>query len=37
MGRRLALMYRREYEESLRNGVKKIPKIRAIGTGDLIP
>jgi hypothetical protein len=37
MGRRLALMYKREYEENLRKGIKKIPKIRPIRPGDLIP
>jgi hypothetical protein len=37
MGRRLALMYKREYEENLRKGIKKYPKIRGIRPGDLIP
>jgi hypothetical protein len=37
MGRRLGLMYRREYEENLRKGIRKIPKIRPIRPGDLIP
>jgi hypothetical protein len=37
MGRRLALMYKREYEESLRKGIKQYPKIRGIRPGDLIP
>jgi hypothetical protein len=37
MGRRLALMYRREYEEGLKKGIKTMPKIRPIRTGDLIP
>ena len=37
MARRLGLMYRREYEENLRKGIKKIPKIRPIRPGDLIP
>jgi hypothetical protein len=37
IGRRLGLMYKREYEENLRKGIKKIPKIRPIRTGDLIP
>ena len=37
MARRLGLMYRREYEENLRKGIRKIPKIRPIRPGDLIP
>jgi hypothetical protein len=37
IGRRLGLMYRREYQENLRNGIKTMPKIRPIRTGDLIP
>jgi len=37
MGRRLALMYRREYDENLRKGINKYPRIRGIKTGDLIP
>jgi hypothetical protein len=37
MARRLKLMYKREYEENLRNGIKKYPKIRGIRPGDLIP
>ncbi|MDR3533397.1 MAG: hypothetical protein P4L90_22925, partial [Rhodopila sp.] len=37
IGRRLGLMYKREYEENLRKGIKKIPKIRPIRPGDLIP
>jgi len=37
MGRRLALMYRREYDENLRQGINKYPRIRGIRTGDLIP
>jgi hypothetical protein len=37
MARRLKLMYQREYEENLRNGIKKYPKIRGIRPGDLIP
>jgi hypothetical protein len=37
MGRRLALMYRREYEEGLKKGIKTMPKIRPIRAGDLIP
>ena len=37
IGRRLGLMYRREYQENLRNGINQIPKIRGIRPGDLIP
>jgi hypothetical protein len=37
MGRRLALMYKREYEENLRQDIKQYPKIRGIRPGDLIP
>ncbi len=37
IGRRLGLMYRREYQETLRQGIKKIPKLRPIRPGDLIP
>jgi hypothetical protein len=37
MGRRLRLMYKREYQENLRNGIDKIPKLRPIRPGDLIP
>jgi hypothetical protein len=37
MGRRLALMYKREYEENLGNGIKEYPKIRSIRPGDFIP
>jgi hypothetical protein len=37
IGRRLGLMYRREYEENRRNGINQIPKIRGIRPGDLIP
>ena len=37
MDRRLGLMYRREYQENLRKGIKKIPEIRPIRPGDLIP
>jgi hypothetical protein len=36
MARRLGLAYRREYEENLRKGIRKIPKIRPIRPGDLI-
>lgn len=37
MARRVGLMYKREYEENLRKGIKKYPKIRGIKPGDLIP
>jgi hypothetical protein len=37
IGRRLALMYRREYQENLKKGIRVIPKLRPIRTGDLIP
>ena len=37
MARRLALMYRREHQENLRKGIKTMPVIRPIRTGDLIP
>jgi hypothetical protein len=37
MGRRLALMYKREIEENLKKGITKYPKIRGIRPGDLIP
>ena len=37
LARRLGLAYRREYEENLRNGIRKMPKIRAIRPGDLDP
>jgi hypothetical protein len=37
IGRRLGLMYKREYAESLRKGITTIPKIRPIRPGDLIP
>jgi hypothetical protein len=37
LARRLALMYKREIEENLRNGITKYPKIRGIRPGDLIP
>jgi hypothetical protein len=37
MGRRLGLMYKREIAENLRNGITKMPKIRGIRLGDLIP
>ena len=37
MGRRLGLMYKREIAENRRNGITKLPKIRGIRPGDLIP
>jgi hypothetical protein len=37
MGRRLTLMYRREYQENLKKGITTMPKIRPIRPGDLIP
>jgi hypothetical protein len=37
MGRRLTLMYKREYEANLSKGIKEYPKIRGIRPGDLIP
>jgi hypothetical protein len=37
MARRLGLAYKREYAENLAKGIKKLPKIRPIRTGDLIP
>ncbi len=37
IGRRLGLMYKREYHENLRQGLKVVPKIRPIRPGDLIP
>jgi hypothetical protein len=37
MDRRLGLMYKREIEENRRNGITKMPKIRGIRPGDLIP
>jgi hypothetical protein len=37
LGRRLGLMYKREIEENRRNGITKMPKIRGIRPGDLIP
>ncbi len=36
IGRRLGLMYKREYSESLRKGTGVIPKLRPIRPGDLI-
>ena len=35
--RRLALMYKREYADNLRKGIKTMPKIRPIRPGDRIP
>ena len=38
MGRRMALMYKREFEDHLKKtGIRKITKIRGIRPGDLIP
>jgi hypothetical protein len=37
MGRRLSLMYKREYQENLKKGITTMPKIRPIRPGDLIP
>jgi hypothetical protein len=37
IARRLALMYKREYAENLRQGIKAYPKIRPLRTGDFIP
>jgi hypothetical protein len=37
IARRLGLAYKREYAENLRNGSKKLPKIRPLRTGDLVP
>jgi hypothetical protein len=37
LGRRVGLLYKREYAENLRKGLRIIPKIRPIRTGDLIP
>ena len=37
MARRMGLMYKREYEENLRKGIRLIPKIRPSRPGDLIP
>jgi hypothetical protein len=34
IARRLGLAYKREYAENLRNGIKKLPKIRPLRTGD---
>ena len=37
IARRLGLMYKREHAENLRKGIKAMPKIRPLRTGDLIP
>ena len=37
VARRLALMYRREVAENRRNGITKMPEIRPLRTGDLVP
>ena len=37
IARQLGLMYKREYQESLRQGIRKIPKLRPLRTGDRIP
>ena len=37
IGRRLALMYRREIHENRRRGITKLPKIRPLRTGDRVP
>jgi hypothetical protein len=37
MSRRSGLMYRREYEDNLRRGIRAFPKIRPIRPGDMIP
>ena len=37
IARRLALMYKREYAESLAKGIDKLPKIRPLRTGDRVP
>ena len=37
IARRLVLMYRREHAENLKKGIKTIPKIRPLRTGDLVP
>jgi hypothetical protein len=31
------LMYRREWQDNLRRGIRQYPKIRPIRVGDLIP
>jgi hypothetical protein len=37
IARRMGLEYKREYAENLRKGLKIIPKIKPLRTGDLIP
>lgn len=37
LARRTGLMYRREWEDNLRKGIKSYPKIRPTRPGDLIP
>jgi hypothetical protein len=37
IARRLGLMYKREYADNLRNGIKAYPKIRPLRTGDFVP
>jgi hypothetical protein len=37
IGRRMGLLYKREYAENLRKGLSVVPKIRPIRPGDLIP
>jgi hypothetical protein len=37
IARRLGLMYKREYADNMRNGIKTYPKIRPLRTGDLVP
>jgi hypothetical protein len=37
IARRLGLLYKREYAENLRQGIKVLPKIKPLRTGDLIP
>jgi hypothetical protein len=37
IGRRIGLQYKREYAENLSKGLKIVPKIRPLRTGDLIP
>jgi hypothetical protein len=37
IARRLGLMYKREYADNLRKGIKACPKIRPLRTGDFVP
>jgi hypothetical protein len=37
IARRLALMYKREYADNLRKGIKAYPRIRPLRTGDFVP